>query len=165
MTDLVYDYITMGVDMMISAAMLTAIVILLRGSTILSQYSAAQQMNTDRINYYKQYNMYDMTEGLTAADAKSALSYYRHTMTVYVWLNSTDSDYGKKCIMNDPKTGKYYYIDIDKNVQTEITYDDISNYIQSTMLFKCKLAEDNQSKAFNDNSTYKGGVITTIIFY
>lgn len=163
MTDLVYDYLTMGVDMMISAAMLTAVVILLRGSTILSQYSAAQQMNADRINYYKQYNMYDMTTGLTAADAKSALSYYRHTVTVYVWLDSTDTSYGKKCIKTDPKTGKYYYIDEDG--QTEITYDDISNYIQSTMLFKCKLAEDNQSKVFNDNSTYKGGVITTIIFY
>ena len=163
MTDLVYDYLTMGVDMMISAAMLTAIVILLRGSTILSQYSAAQQMNTDRINYYKQYNMYDMTTGLTAADAKSALSYYRHTATVYVWLDSTTTSYGKKCIKNDPKTGKYYYIT--KSGQTPITYDDISNYIQSTMLFKCKLAEDNQSKVFNDNSTYKGGVITTIIFY
>lgn len=163
MTDLVYDYLTMGVDMMISAAMLTAIVILLRGSTILSQYSAAQQMNTDRINYYKQYNMYDMTEGLTAADAKSALSYYRHTVTVYVWLESTDTSYGGKCIKNNPKTGKYYYIE--GLEETEITYDDISNYIQSTMLFKCKLAEDNQSKVFDDNSTYKGGVITTIIFY
>lgn len=163
MTDLVYDYLTMGVDMMISAAMLTAVVILLQGSTILSQYSAAQQMNTDRINYYKQYNMYDMTTGLTAADAKSALSYYRHTVTVYVWLDSTDTSYGKKCIKTDPKTGKYYYIT--ESGQTEITYDDISNYIQSTMLFKCKLAEDNQSKVFNDNSTYKGGVITTIIFY
>ena len=58
MTDLVYDYLTMGVDMMISAAMLAAIVVLLRGSVVLSQYSATQQMNTDRINYYKQYNMY-----------------------------------------------------------------------------------------------------------
>ena len=163
MTDLVYDYLTMGVDMMISAAMLAAIVVLLRGSTVLSQYSATQQMNTDRINYYKQYNMYDMTTGLTAADAKSALSYYRHTATVYVWLESTDTSYGKECIKTEPKTGKYYYIT--ESGQTEITYDDISNYIQSTMLFKCKLAEDNQSKVFNDNSTYKGGVITTIIFY
>lgn len=163
MTDLVYDYLTMGVDMMISAAVLAAVVVLLRGSAVLSQYSAIQQMNTDRINYYKEYNMYDMTEGLTAADAKSALSYYRNTATVYVWLNSTGTSYGNKCIKTDPKTGKYYYIDT--LGQTEITYNDISTYIPSTMLFKCKLAEDNQSKLFNDTSTYKGGVITTLIFY
>lgn len=163
MTDLVYDYITMGVDMIISAAMLASIVILLKGSNILSQYSAVQQMNTDKINYYKQYNMYDMTTGLTAADAKSALSYYRHTATVYVWLNPTGSSYGKTGIRTDQKTGKYYYMDT--SGETEIEYKDIPDYIDSTMLFNCKIAEDNQDKLFSDDSTYSGGVITTIIFY
>ena len=69
MTDLIYDYITIGVDMIICAAVLAAVIVLLRGSVTLSQFSAMQQANADRVNYYKEYSIYDNTTGLSSADA------------------------------------------------------------------------------------------------
>lgn len=154
MTDLVYDYITMGVDMMISAAILAAVVILLRGSTLLSIYSAQQQSTTDRINYYKEYAMYDCTQGLLSPDVLSTMVYYKYDLDIVI-------QDGGIIYTNDKKTGKYY-----KN-GTQITYDNLVHDIGTTKKFKSWLVEDFKKSGANpvlSQNGYQGGVISGIKF-
>ena len=154
MTDLVYDYITMGVDMMISAAILAAVVILLRGSTLLSVYSAQQQSTTDRINYYKEYAMYDCTQGLLSPDVLSTIVYYKYDLDIVIQDDVN-------IYTNDKKTGKYY-----KN-GTQITYDQLVQDIGTTKKFKAWLVEDFKKSGANpvlSQNGYQGGVISGIKF-
>lgn len=154
MTDMVYDYITMGVDMMISAAILAAVVILLRGSTLLSIYSAQQQSTTDRINYYKEYAMYDCTQGLLSPDVLSTIVYYKYDLDIVI-------QDGNEIYTNDKKTGKYY-----KN-GAQITYDQLVQDIGTTKKFKAWLVEDFKKSGANpvlSQNGYQGGVISGIKF-
>lgn len=154
MTDLVYDYITMGVDMMISAAILAAVVILLRGSTLLSMYSAQQQSTTDRINYYKEYAMYDCTQGLLSPDVLSTMVYYKYDLDIVIQIDNI-------IYTNDKKTGKYYMNG------TQITYDQLSHDIGTDKKFKSWLVEDFKKSGNNpvlSQNGYQGGVISGIKF-
>lgn len=154
MTDLVYDYITMGVDMMISAAILAAVVILLRGSTLLSIYSAQQQSTTDRINYYKEYAMYDCTQGLLSPDVLSTIVYYKYDLDIVI-------QDGSNIYTNDKKTGNYYMNG------TQITYDDLVRGIGTDKKFKSWLVEDFKKSGTNpvlSQNGYQGGVISGIKF-
>lgn len=154
MTDLVYDYITMGVDMMISAAILAAVVILLRGSTLLSIYSAQQQSTTDRINYYKEYAMYDCTQGLLSPDVLSTIVYYKYDLDIVI-------QDGSNIYTNDKKTGNYYMNG------TQITYDDLVRGIGTDKKFKSWLVEDFKKSGANpvlSQNGYQGGVISGIKF-
>ena len=154
MTDLVYDYITMGVDLMISAAILAAVVILLRGSTLLSIYSAQQQSTTDRINYYKEYAMYDCTQGLLSPDVLSTMVYYKYDLDIVIQVDDI-------IYTNDKKTGKYY----ENGVQ--ITYDDLARGIGTTKKFKSWLVEDFKKSGADpvlSQNGYQGGVISGIKF-
>lgn len=154
MTDMVYDYITMGVDMMISAAILAAVVILLRGSTLLSIYSAQQQSTTDRINYYKEYAMYDCTQGLLSPDVLSTIVYYKYDLDIVI-------QDGNEIYTNDKKTGKYYLNG------TQITYDQLAQGLGTTKKFKAWLVEDFKKSGANpvlSQNGYQGGVISGIKF-
>lgn len=154
MTDLVYDYITMGVDMMISAAILAAVVILLRGSTLLSMYSAQQQSTTDRINYYKEYAMYDCTQGLLSPDVLSTMVYYKYDLDVVVQIGNT-------VYTNDKKTGRYYANG------SQISYDQLAQALGTTKKFKAWLVEDFKKSGSNpvlSQNGYQGGVISGIKF-
>lgn len=154
MTDLVYDYITMGVDMMISAAILAAVVILLRGSTLLSIYSAQQQSTTDRINYYKEYAMYDCTQGLLSPDVLSTIVYYKYDLDIVIQDDSN-------IYTNDKKTGKYYMNGV------QITYDQLVQNIGTTKKFKAWLVEDFKKSGADpvlSQNGYQGGVISGIKF-
>lgn len=154
MTDMVYDYITMGVDMMISAAILAAVVILLRGSTLLSIYSAQQQSTTDRINYYKEYAMYDCTQGLLSPDVLSTIVYYKYDLDIVI-------QDGNEIYTNDKKTGKYYLNG------AQITYDQLAQGLGTTKKFKAWLVEDFKKSGANpvlSQNGYQGGVISGIKF-
>ena len=159
MTDLVYDYITMGVDMIISAAVLASIVILLRGATVLSQYSAVQQENADRVNYYKEYNKYDNTNQLTSADAKSAILYYRYDIQILIKIS------GNVYIKNDVKTGNIMGTTNGTTYST-ISSDELSDphstfYLNPMYTFSGKLFEDGKN---TPSDYYNGGAITGIQF-
>lgn len=161
MTDLIYDYITMGVDMIICAAVLAAVVVLLRGSVTLSQFSAMQQANADRVNYYKEYSIYDNTTGLSSADAISALQYYKNDLQVYVYF-TTNSRSGN-VIRCDNKTGKFYRSTNGGGSWTEVSSENLSTYIKSNYVFKCHIGEDGAPLSGLSDS-YSGGVITSIVF-
>lgn len=155
MTDLVYDYISMGVDMILTAAILSAIVVLLRSSVVLSSYQANVTATSDRMNYYKQFNAYDCTDRLCAADVVSALVYYRYDLSIVVDLGSG------QFIHNDPKTGKFWFSkpgDMDK----EKNASDLSSLIPVNRWYSGNLCENGASAP--TGSPYSGGIITGIKF-
>lgn len=154
MTDLVYDYITMGVDMILSSAILSAIVVMLYGSSALSHYSAMQQQNADSINYYMQYSMYDNTSGNSSSAVISALQYYKNDILVYV--------NGNYQVKTDPKTGKFQVKKSD-GTWREASYDEFSTFIPSNTKYHAYICEDGVGIDQKSDS-YKGGVITGIYF-
>lgn len=87
MTDLVYDYITTAVDMVISAAILSSIVMLLYTSSRLSVEIVNSQSTADTLAYYMQFNQYDNEECITS-DIISALVKYADQMEVVVYDKS-----------------------------------------------------------------------------
>lgn len=155
MTDLVYDYITMGVDLIINAVILAGIVLLLKNASILSQISATQQANADRINYYKEYAKFDCTTNLSTADVLSAMSYYKNDHTIVVI-----SDNGKYSTMH----GNWYKHEADNSV-TETDMKTVSEALGSIGLYKANLFEDDWS---GDGSLsmegYTGGTISGVMF-
>lgn len=163
MTDLIYDYITLGVDMIISAAILASIVLLLRTSTLLSMYSAQQQATSDKLNYYREFSMYDCTNNLTGADVLSALTYYRYDLDIVVTLSGGSAYY---TVYNDRSNGKYY-IKTNNGNPVECDYAYVSNIINSTYTFGANLAENynniNNGGALS-TSGYTGGVVSGIKF-
>lgn len=189
MTDLIYDYISQGVDMIINASILAAIVILLRNATVLSTVSAMQQANSDRLNYYRQYSMYDNTEGLSCADVASCLQYYRNDLCIVIDLGEKRYDTIRKCfgnrtsykgkslpsnglhkviVSNNRSTGKYV-VQIDSDVFSGVPYDYVSALIGSTDTFTSKLYEDSKEPSGSSNeganeANWKGGIINGIKF-
>lgn len=87
MTDLVYDYITTAVDMVISAAILSSVVMLLYTSSRLSVEIVNSQSTSDTLAHYMQFNQYDDTEVITS-DVISALIKFSDTMEVVVYDDS-----------------------------------------------------------------------------
>ena len=154
MTDLIYDYISMGVDMILTAAILSAIVVLLRSSVILSSYQANLQANSDRMNYYKQYNMYDCTTNLVSADVVSALIYYRYDLNIVV----VDSA-GNILIHNDIRTGKFYK---GAGTSTPITIDEMKDLLPANKKYSANLVENGASAP--TGLSYSGGLVTGIKF-
>lgn len=61
MTDLIYDYITQGVDLMICAAILSSVTVLLYANTQMQSAVALQQAYREEMRYYTQFNQYDNT--------------------------------------------------------------------------------------------------------
>lgn len=154
MTDLVYDYISMGVDMILTAAILAAVVILLRTSVVLSSYQSSLQANSERMNYYRKFNVYDCTTNLCMADVQSALIYYRWELEITVRLGDTE------LITSNPQTGVYTYRS--GSVNKEITSDEFSKYMTAENLFKANLVENKSNKISDEG--YKGGMVTGIVF-
>lgn len=156
MTDLVYDYISMGVDMILTAAILSAIVVLLRSSTVLSAYQANLQANSDRMNYYKQFNMYDNTNTLCTADIISALLYYRYDMELVVKNSDGNvlitNKYGSNKI-----TGQFYNAS-----GTPLTVSQIQSMLMANWTYSSKLVEDLRSVP--DANNYEGGMVTGLVF-
>lgn len=159
MTDLIYDMITLGVDMLISAVILTSVIILMRSSTMLSVYSANQQAVSDRMNYYKGYSMYDCTDDLMSPDVLSAAVYYKYDVDIAIVLSNGQiwTNYIQSSTTHE-HTGSYYCSTTGVSPRT---YDEITTAIGSTKKFSSMLIED-----FGTGSTggYRGGLITGIRF-
>lgn len=166
MTDLVYDYITTGVDMIINAVILSAVVVLLRSTTLLNSYSANQQATSDRVNYYKEYNIYDNTQNLSSADVISSISFYKTSLDVVITGFDFDNSGVIDSIVNDHNTGLYYKI-VDGN-KIGITYDELRDLIKSTDLFSAVLYEDGEmTQGYTGTpnlNSYDGGLVTGIKF-
>ena len=156
MTDMIYDYITMGVDLLINAVILAGIVLLLRNATILSQISATQQANADRINYYKEYAKFDCTTKLSSADVLSAMSYYKSDHVIV-----TIGQGGTKYVTQN---GKWYKTSasgqlVPSNMQ------EVSNALGADWAFKAYLFEDGWSgNGSLSTQGYEGGTISGIKF-
>lgn len=181
MTDLIYDYISMGVDMLITAAIISAVVVLLRSTMILNTYSANQQASSERINYYKEYNKYDCTETLVTADIISAMLYYRYDLQVCVKMKD-GTIYTNKPSSDTVINGTIYKVVSGATTQ-ELTSVDFRNSIASNWKFRAFLYEDARTPdgnftpvsaengatdltlpGFPSVQGYEGGLITGLYF-
>jgi hypothetical protein len=105
MTDLIYDFISTGVDLILVGSVLAAMIVMMRGSANLTTLISHQQVVTEEFDYYLKYHMYDNQEGLSAADALSAMVGNRFDLHVCIYDPAT-----KKSYMNNPGDGKYYEV-------------------------------------------------------
>lgn len=103
MTDLIYDFISTGVDLILVGSVLAAMIVMMRGSTQLTTLISNQQIVTEEFDYYLQYHMYDNQDGLASADALSAIVGNRFELIVCIKADG-------EIYMNDPETGKYYKV-------------------------------------------------------
>jgi hypothetical protein len=111
MTDIIYDFISTGVDLILVGSVLSAMIIMMRGSTQLTTLISNQQIVTEEFDYYLQYHMYDNQEGLAAADALSAIVGNRFELIVCIEDKGDLSDPSDDTYyMNYPETGKYYKV-------------------------------------------------------
>lgn len=159
MNDLVYDYITAGVDMIISAVILSGVVLLLRGTVILNQYSANQQATAERVSYYKEYSIYDNTSNLSSADVISALVYYKDNFSVVIDISGN----GSKLITWNQRLSRYELVSngsITANTKSE---DTMKGWISSTLRFHGQIIEDGKGKPVKAQY-YQGGAITGLYF-
>lgn len=169
MTDMIYDFIANGVDMMITASIVAMVVIMLRGANILVQYNTAQQNTANQVNYYKEYSMYDEGEKLTSSDALSCISYYLGLVQVNIHITGRTgigSNYTEDGLIYTARDGNeycyYYKKDSETGMGTKLTYDEVRYVLQSNRLFDSVLHENNSNTPSVDG--YMGGIITGISF-
>lgn len=158
MNDLIYDYITAGVDMLISAVILSGVVLLLRGTVILNQYSANQQATAEKVTYYKEFSIYDNTNNLSSADVISALVYYKDELDVVISLNASCTD-----LVYYDKINKVYVHNNAGAISKSASEDVMKGWVNSTLTFKGQIIEDGGSKPAKPRY-YQGGAITGLYF-
>lgn len=166
MTDLIYDFISTGVDLLLIGAVLAAMIVMMRGSTQLTQLISDQQVTTEEFDYYLQYHAYDNQVGLSSADALSAIVGNRFD----IWVCIKD---GSTCYINNPETGKYYktnFTTIGKTpsqcataMTTTIAYQDLSKALNPSAMYKAKLVVLDNGK-FQVDSFNRDTVIFGIYF-
>ena len=123
MTDLVYDFITTGVDMVISAAILSSIVVMLYTSSALSVEITNTQATSQTLRYYAKFNQYD-NEVVSASDAIGAVIRYADDMPVVIM-----DDTGMRIVSTNGDGRVFYYNpttgldeEIDKTVAELVTH-------------------------------------------
>lgn len=157
MTDMVYDYITTGVDLLINAVILAGIVILIRNSNILSQISTTQQANADRVNYYKEYAKYDCTAHLSTTDVLSAMSYYKNDHVIVAVIPGDNTS----VIVQNGK----WYTQTGTSVPQLSSRDGVENLLNITWTYSAYLFEDDWSgNGTMSVNGYQGGTISGIKF-
>lgn len=178
MTDLVYDFISSGVDLLMTASVLSAVIVLVHTATILTSVTAQQQANADMIDYYREFNHLDAKKCSTVDIQSFILVNYKTIqakivfgkpsgeslpnasfllvdngkITFHVWTGST---YTKKTIKYENLlNGKDYNIPWD-----------------NTRVWRCGLREDGEnldSEVWGGSYTkfkqnrYDGGIVTGI---
>lgn len=165
MTDVVYDFLTNGIDMMVTAAVLSVVVILLRSAVTLSSISNAQQANADRVNYYRSFNAYDNSE-LTGADVVGCILKFQGEVEVVVQRGSrflvagTD---GTIKVYNSANGAVAYEISGDTKTSK------LQEFCGTSVTYKSVIFEDSGRSTKNDNwnasgasSYYQGGVLSGI---
>ena len=161
MTDLIYDALTMGVDMIISSVILSSIVMLLSSTQQLNSIQAMQTANADMMNYYREYNQFDNTD-VNSSDVLGCILYYRGTLEVMI--NGYDS-YERLYLDKDGKI--WFWSDYrDMSTKVEATDEKVRSFISVNRFYNAKLVEDRfgLSSETVAGSHYQGGVITGIIF-
>lgn len=83
MTDMIYDYITTGVDLLINAIILSGIIMLLYTSSSLAQTISTQEYATEKVKYYREYNIFDNRE-VSCSDVVGAVLYYRPSLSIVI---------------------------------------------------------------------------------
>ena len=158
MTDIIYDFISTGVDLLLIGAVLSAMLVMLRGSNQLTKMISEQDATAQEFDYYLQYHAYDNQDGLATADALSAIAGYRFEL--YVCIKD-----GSNYYVNDIETGKYYKISdtiVDKKVSqiksmissgTKLTYKELTTAVTTGAKFKARLLSvKNDKLIFEDFS-------------
>lgn len=165
MTDVVYDALTNGVDMMITAAVLSVVVILLRSAVTLSSLSNAQQANADRVNYYRTFNAYDNTT-ITGADVVGCILKFQGEVEVVVQLGtrylvaSTD---GSIKVYNGANGA------VLETISGEMKTSRLQAWLGTSTTYKSVIFEDSGKSTKNSNwssngasAYYQGGVLSGI---
>lgn len=156
MTDMVYDYISMGVDMIVTAAVLATVVVILRSSVQLSSYQATLNANSDRVRYYRQYSKYDCTTNLAAADVVGAINYFNYDLEMVIEFKDGHTVY------NDPATGT---ITSTYGGSHPISITALTSSMNASSTFSAWLAEDGKdAPSYANRKSYQGGLITGIKF-
>lgn len=175
MTDLIYDFITTGIDLMLIGGILSALIVMLRGSAQLTAVIASQHATTQEFDYYLQYHMYDNTEGLSSSDALSAI--VGHRFDLYCFIAIPDGSGTTHYYYNDPTTGKYYTGTSNPQGQTlatlrsafysssnEISYDTLVDKLDPTYIYKSEVCTTTSgefdTEVFNRNTIVTGILIT-----
>lgn len=170
MTDLIYDFITTGIDLMLIGGILSALIVMLRGSAQLTAVIASQHATTQEFDYYLQYHMYDSTEGLSSSDALSAIVGHRYDLYCFIKVDG-------KFYYNDPTTGKYYCSTLNPEGATLaamratyfkneylISYDTLVQKLDPTYIYNSKVCTTTSgefsTEVFNRNTIVTGLLIT-----
>ena len=163
MTDLVYDALTMGVDMIISAVILSSIITLLSSTIQLNSIQAMQTANADMMNYYKEYNQFDRS-CVNSSDVLGAVIYYRGTLELLIFGYDGDKLY----VARDGKM--FYWMDgEDESTKVECTEEKLREFISVNRFYDSRLVEDDyrvyESAAIPPTADfYQGGSITGLVF-
>lgn len=165
MTDVVYDFLTNGIDMMVMAAVLSVVVILLRSATTLSTLSNTQQANADRVNYYRSFNAYD-NNTLTGADVVGCILKFQGEVEVVVQLDS------KYIVAGTDGTIKVYNSANGSVIQTisgETKTSQLQALCGTSTTYKSVIFEDSAKTTKNTNwnsdgasKYYQGGTLSGI---
>lgn len=83
MTDIIFEAVSMGVDSIISGAIVVMLVSVLNLSAQLNSYASVQETYAQTLNYYRQYSKYNAAD-VVAADVVTALFYYDGGVDLYI---------------------------------------------------------------------------------
>lgn len=172
MTDIIYDFISTGVDLILIGGILSSLIIMLRGSTQLTNVISNQQATSTELDYYLQYHKYNDSEGMSSADALSALVGYRSDMNVFIALKDPDNPSSWITIYNNPSTGKYYkrstYVPKNTAFSTtatgvqELSYDKVAGLLNSTYNYNAYLCTSGSGR-YNIANFDRNTVVTGIL--
>lgn len=171
MTDIIYDFISTGVDLILIGGILSSLILMLRGSAQLTTVISNQQATSSELDYYLQYHKYNDSTGMSSADALSAIVGYRSDMNVFIVIPDPDNPTGGYVtIYNNPSTGKYYkkpsYVPSETPFSvvglTPITYDDVAKILNSTWNYNSYLCT-SASKTFKKATFDRNTVVTAIL--
>lgn len=151
MTDLIYDYITTGVDMVISGAILSSIVMILYTSSRLSVELNNSQATAETLAYYMQFNQFD-NKNVLASDVIGTIIKYSSELEVVVY-DSDGSTVIMRTMVGDPNIylGGGTSSTIPKNAR------ELTNYIMGDTKYRAKLV--------NVGDTGGVGTVMGILFY
>lgn len=160
MTDVIYDFISTGVDLLLIGAVLSALITMMRGSTQLTTLISNQQIVTEEFDYYLQYHMFDNHDGLCSADALSAMVGNRFDLIVCI------DDGAGNIYMNNPDDGNYYKVSTGSEGKSMA---ECAQYCKSgtELSYKELAAEDALSPANNFHANImvlEGGVLNSSTF-
>ena len=109
MTDIIYDMIVGGVDLLFSSLILATIALLLRYSVILTSTQVANENNIKNADYYREFSIYDNKSNLSREEVCSALIKYRDSIKIVVDLKGP-TETNHNYLVSDIENGCYYLL-------------------------------------------------------